>query len=34
LKITILMTSIGLSLLLLGTSVLGAFRGEAVADRI
>tara|TARA_B110000503_G_C7114690_1_gene399786 strand:+ start:173 stop:1108 length:936 start_codon:yes stop_codon:yes gene_type:complete len=34
LKITILLTSIGLSLLLLGTSVLGVFRGEAVADRI
>lgn len=33
-KITILLTSIGLSLLLLGTSVLGVFRGEAVADRI
>lgn len=33
-KITILLTSVGLSLLLLGTSVLGVFRGEAVADRI
>lgn len=33
-KITILLTSVGLSLLLLGTSVLGAFRGEAVANKI
>ena len=33
-KITILLTSVGLTLLLLGTTVLGVSRGEAVANKI
>lgn len=33
-KITILLTSVGLTLLLLGTTVLGVSRGEAVAEKI